>query len=711
MKPAMHLNNILETLTVDVHKKLGEGITTPHQAFIKVAAEWLGYDDLDDDNFVCGMGDRGNDFFNITETGFDIFQVKSHQLTSTGEIHGGLFDSEGVNDLNRVVSLLLNGETKLDNKKLQKFMQSWLSTIMRRKMGTRTEPIEVNLGLILFGQGLTNPAQKEYEDFEKTLKKSFEFQGIPVSFRARKYTLEDILLSRWREQNQDWVDKENKKRDYIELFPQAQEKEKGWLYWHDSAVFYCRAIDLIRAYDNFGYQIFEPNVRAHVGKTNVNELIKESIRHDKTRREFKFLNNGVTVTCKNYESPKENRKYFRIHEPGIINGLQTVVSLHEAYNEIDSDAKLDLEKNCFVLLRLLGKNAVSDVNKVVLASNTQNPMQPRNLKSNADEQIYFEKLFAQLGWFYARKQGAWDAFSKEPKRWRTLDGFNKSQFKAGGNSPRAKYRTLDNLEVAQAWLSFIGFSDEAVHEKRYIFSNEKLYKLTFLCRTEKHGFYVDDIDSAFENSKPQAPSHMMMLAVYLARQLARKAPLTAKENYDRALNRLGLKNLELKDDFDSRLREDDQYLFEQALGAMAQLFLDSFGYMLYKSYQDNVHDIGYKLLNNGTIKILADRPPSEELVQKIRNEEIEEGDILAVAWHAFRHVIEQLLSGPWKQNFLTARSRTRFNHSKDTKSRVFKELDNLDEFMKKTQLTRSWCANIPPKKGLYGIFQRALLKN
>ena len=57
-------------------------------------------------------------------------------------------------------------------------------------------------------------------------------------------------------------------------------------------------------------------------------------------------------------------------------------------------------------------SSVSDISRMVRATNTQNPMQPRNLLSNNSEQVLFEKLFAELGWFYERKQRSNIAFER-----------------------------------------------------------------------------------------------------------------------------------------------------------------------------------------------------------------------------------------------------------------------------------------------------------
>ena len=705
-----HRINLLDTLSGSVQEKL-DAFAEEDQSFVRVAAEWLGYDQLaEEEHFVDGAGDRGVDFWYASDTGFDVFQVKSHRLGPLGKVRTEHFDAEGVRDLQRILTFLTDENADaLGFRKLQRFRDHWEHAISRLRMGEATPPLQLMLGLIVLGDGLTNPGQQEYDSFVASLSGFEAYREVPIEVRSKLYTVDDIMLARWRQDNREWRNRSGQKRSTIDLYPETDQ----WIHGRQSAVFHCRAIDVIMAFEGFGYQIFEPNVRAHISKSKVNMAIKESLMHRVSRKEFQFLNNGLTVICKSFSKPTENRPCFRIREPGVVNGLQTVVALHEAYHMLPLEDQKDIEEKCYVLVRLLRQTAVGDVNRVVLATNTQNPMQARNLRSNTTEQVYYERLMAEEGWFYERKQGAWDAFSSDPSRWRTLSSHRKRDFQAPSTGGRPRYRRVDNELAAQTWLAFIGFSSDAVHNKRYIFDEDDWYGLVFLQRTLRHAAdYNYEFAASREEWTDQAPSHRMMLVSYLARQFAKTVALSGRENRELACRRLGLDASQLpREQLDLRLAEDEEYLVEQVLSGMSFVFVEFFGYMLYRALGDKLHDVGFHVLRNGCLRTLHETGDFDSVAENVRAGAFDPDDVIAIAWSAFRNTIDQLMAGTWKQSYQTARNRTRFNHSTDTRTRICKELDQLNSFMERKQLTRPWAAGIPPETGLYRYVHDILLSD
>jgi hypothetical protein len=218
-----------------------------------------------------------------------------------------------------------------------------------------------------------------------------------------------------------------------------------------------------------------------------------SIRMEKADRNARFvadyLRDHAKVAKVHYapRGPKDQPTAFELRKPGVVNGLQTVKSMHDAFKKLKHDEQIDFQEHCLVLCRLHQPDSVRHIEDLIKATNNQNPMKPRNLKSNDPEQRAFETLFAELGWFYERKEGAWSAFSSDARGWKSLGGKKAEYFKTRENG----YKKVDNGDIAQNWLAFIGFSTEAINEKRSIFAEDHLYSLIFLRRTIKHGFDYD----------------------------------------------------------------------------------------------------------------------------------------------------------------------------------------------------------------------------
>lgn len=700
-----HRKNLLDAMRDEIREMTEGGLSAP-DAFVRLAAGWLGFD-LEGDQFVDSKGERGIDFWYASENGWNVFQVKSHELSQSGQLQTEVFGIEGINDVRRAVELLSSEEAEpAGNERLRQLLDKWDSTLRRRRHENKRDPLHVEVGLVVFGDGLTPQAKDELDALRRANSAPRQVRETPVEFNVRLYTLEDIVDARWRQENREWTDRVGHKRDWIELNPESGDQETRWISGGKHATFFCRAVDLVHAFEDFGYQVFEPNVRAHIPKSKVNDAIRESLRHKRSREEFRFLNNGVTITCQRFEKPKPpNRLSFRVTHPGVVNGLQTVMALYDTYSELGVEDQKHFENKCYLLVRILWEDAVHDIKSVVLATNTQNPMQPRNLRSNTVEQILYEQQFARLGWFYERKQGAWEAFSADPKRWRTLTNTPKGKFQYSGGAGRKRIRKLDNEELAQTWLSLIGFSDDAVHNKRDLFDpDKKWYDLTFLKRSQHHAAHYNFDDArARADCAEDAPNPRLLLVSFLAREFAKSAALSAKQNREAALERLkrGSGPVAADDqDVEIKLARDQEYLLELAIAGMTFVFVDFLGFLLFEAVGERVHEAGDKLLSSGCLKRLAQSNDFTWVPSYVRECQFEPTDVLCLGWHAFRSTLEQLLGTPWKELYQSARNRSRFNHSAENRRQILDRFKQINQFMERTTLMETWATGIPLKTGL-----------
>jgi hypothetical protein len=695
-------NLLLETIRL---RSSDESLTFASGS-VRVILEWLGYEN-DDLTFIDSQ-DRGIDVWLDSDKGFDLFQVKTHEVNSISDLDVMKFDSSGVHDIQRALSFFLNeNPSQINKKELKQLLNKRDSALRSYKLEESTSPISLNIYLIILGNQLTEAANREFNILKEENKDITYIDSVPIKIHIVLLTLDDIINGRWREGNREWLDSRGRKYEKINL----RLGSEGFINDHANAVFYCKAIDLVRAYDTLGYQIFEPNVRANITNSKVNLAIRESVLHQRSRRDFRFLNNGVTITCDSFSKPVAQREHFIVVRPGIVNGLQTVVALHKAYAQLSEEEKEDFEKNCSVLVRLLMNTAVDDITRVVKATNNQNPMKLRNLFSNNPEQLIYARIFSEeLNWFYEAKEGAWEAFDKDPKRWRPSLNKKPRDFRSITRS-RRKVRRIDNSTLAQTWLAFIGFSHEAVNEKKGLFS-DRFYPLIFMQRTNHHGVDYDfSLARVREDTQDQSPDAAMMLVSYLAWNFAVDAVPSSSQNRQDACARADIDITRLsKTELDAQLSNDKLFLLNQALAGMSMLFVEFLGFILFRSLGERVHQYGSRILHNYSFSSLKEQFDTETIREEIKKGEFNPQDLIIIIWLVFVETIEDLIASGWGDSYRAAPVKVRFIYSRETRDKLYRELQNTNEYMKKRNVKKLWAIGVADNQGLFD-FIRSCVEN
>ncbi|WP_298504958.1 AIPR family protein [uncultured Maribacter sp.] len=692
-----------------------ESLSIPNSA-VRILLEWIGYN-LEDVEILDNK-DSGIDAYSISDRGIDIYQVKTHELTIDGEINTSTFDNSGVNDLMRAKNILISKENKTKiSKQVKTLIQKWDYLIQESLIQENPSPVSITLNLIVLGDSLTEEANEEFTRFKLNNQEIIDFKGVKVKFDTVLYNIDDIIKRQWQEDNVSWKDINGKKKTNIKL---STLSDNGIISDSKNAILYSSAFDLVKAYDALGYQIFEPNVRAEIKRSKINASIRESIKHSRSRKEFKFLNNGVTITCESFEKPKKSNSddgySITIHYPGIVNGLQTVTALHTAYNELNPSDKEDFKNDASVLVRILNKKAVNDINQVVRSTNNQNPMKPRNLVSNSNEQIGYSKMFAkQLNWFYEAKEGAWNAFEKDPKRWRPSLGKTTREFKVIN-----KVKKVDNLTLAQTWLSFIGCSSTAAEEKQHLFTNH--YDLVFKKRVNKHGFYFDfntKNANSGEHSNNSSTDARLMFVSYLTYNFAKNIVPSKPKFRKLALERLGdsaNKKLNVDDytkistqELDGKLFEiDNEFSLFNVLSYMPLLFTEFVGFILFETFGDSAYAYGGKILATDSYKKLKNDLDFEGVCLASNSETYNEKDLLLVLWGVFKWKIEEWVMSGWKESYRGADRKQRFVLSKDNRQKLYKDIVNLDKFLTKRTMTENWALGIDEGQGLFDFVKNII---
>ena len=696
--PPSQIKNFLQVFKSDLHRISEEEDLTVDKAFGHLVLGYLGYDP-GEGVYTDTAGDHGIDWWELSEDGAVIFQFKATTELDKIDAEKTVGTSELV-DVYRIVDLLghLPAVPKNASKGLRQLL-SRLPHVMARYSETEPEePFEITLYLAVLGNDFSDQAAGEWEVIGSSLPESIA--ACPVQITLQPLFMGRLLEERWKASNTEWRDITGRKRDKISL----TNTKNQLITEPNSVVFYTLAHDLVRAFLDFGYQLFEPNVRCEIKNSKVNRAIKASVRSARGRREFKHLNNGITMICAGYQKGTQ----IRVTQPGIINGLQTVKAMSDAFEGLDADQKDHFKESCEVMVRLHTRQAVKDYRDLVKSTNTQNPMQSRNLRSNDPEQIAFERLFAkELGWFYERKEGAWLAFKSNPRLWGTLQGVHIQSFRIGGSR---KYRTVDNMDIGQTWLAFLGYSSQAVHEKNSIFDDDGHYSVVFMHRPRNHGAerdYAFKSQELITDSLHSAPDPHLLLLSYFLRGTARHLIPSPQKNRAEAVSRLALEK-KTKEDTDSALAQDYEYLENVIFRAWSFLFPEFVGYILFRVLGEDLYEVGRKLLDNGWLAKLREELDYGKFAKAVENEEFEEDDFLAVMWGLFRRCGAELIRSPWLDSWKQAPVRTRFNYSKETRSRLVHNLDRIDEWLKTDEIFRSWARPLNKHSGVFKYVESLL---
>lgn len=167
-------------------------------------------------------------------------------------------------------------------------------------------------------------------------------------------------------------------------------------------------VEVANLFSTYGDGLLEKNIRRYLGlnRNRVNEAIQETLLSDK-KDNFYFKNNGITMICKkfSYNALQEKNWDITAENLQIINGGQTCKTIQ---NTISANQDKDFSQ-VFVLIRLYELSVSDDendylINEITLATNSQNPVDLSDLRSNDKLQRTLETDIAELGYNYRRKK-------------------------------------------------------------------------------------------------------------------------------------------------------------------------------------------------------------------------------------------------------------------------------------------------------------------
>lgn len=173
--------------------------------------------------------------------------------------------------------------------------------------------------------------------------------------------------------------------------------------------------ELSRMTEKYGNRLFEKNIRRYLGLTNnrVNKAVAHTLRQSDQRSNFYFYNNGITITCSQFRhNALQTGNYpVRVSDMQIVNGGQTARTIQQVAKEIGPEEIKAAE----VLVRIyeLKKDDDELINAITVATNSQTPVEIRDLKANESNQKDLSHSISSLGYTYRTKREDRTVTSKE----------------------------------------------------------------------------------------------------------------------------------------------------------------------------------------------------------------------------------------------------------------------------------------------------------
>ena len=224
-----------------------------------------------------------------------------------------------------------------------------------------------------------------------------------------------------------------------------------------------RITEIVRLMKEYGDSLLEKNIRKYLGKNEINDSIANCLKSGQSSNFF-FYNNGITMVCDkfSYNALQEKDWIVKIKGLQIINGGQTCRTLLQTVSE-NENLSID---DAYVLVRIYEVSTDDDeiVKEITYATNHQNPVDLRDLKSNDSVQQMLELSARDLGYIYKRKRDSNTSSNIIPSTvaaeavlsiWRKsphLARYKKSEMFGG------YYKSIfDNLNAAQMIIAVIIF--------------------------------------------------------------------------------------------------------------------------------------------------------------------------------------------------------------------------------------------------------------
>lgn len=167
-------------------------------------------------------------------------------------------------------------------------------------------------------------------------------------------------------------------------------------------------IEIVELMRTHGERLLERNIRRYLGLqgNRVNEGIRDTLHSDNPAN-FYFFNNGLTLVCNDfsYNALQSSDYQIKVENLQIVNGGQTCMTIFKTLEDMEAKGQNPpTEASVMVRIYKLPKDNEDIVLQITQATNSQNPVDLRDLRSNDEKQLRLEASIKELGFSYRRKR-------------------------------------------------------------------------------------------------------------------------------------------------------------------------------------------------------------------------------------------------------------------------------------------------------------------
>jgi len=438
-------NEIIKEELRNIQKKIfvyNNNNISEEDAFEYLALQFFCYktNDIDEKIFdiknsiTNGSNDGGIDFVFYDE---EELKVILGQCKYTENMNLNAIVSE-LNKMSSTVENFKKGLTGSYNQKLKNILQNALDRLTEENVGNVEYWIFTTSS---FNENeVDNKIEKEHNLYSKEMVSIFGLEDI--SSKIKETIEKNNTVSEFKLQ----LDKANNVLSY------TSDKISGIMVNISSS-------SLVRMYNKYKDDgLFDLNLRKYIRNKTVDEGIKNTL--DKDRDNFWFYNNGLTIACEDFILDGNTLKLYNF---SIINGGQTTNRIGNYKGSNSQEFYIP----CKVIQ--IKNNNLKMYAKIAEATNSQKPINARDLKSNSPEMKMLQNWLKNEGIYLEIKRGE--------KR-------------------KQQLRTIKNDVLGQLILSFAHQQPGTARSgKKNIFENNslynKLYKVNYEKDANKKAFILD----------------------------------------------------------------------------------------------------------------------------------------------------------------------------------------------------------------------------